>query len=137
MTPKFLSLFAVASLALVSTAAHAQSADQVVAAPRATAQQPLSISAAELTRNMSTRLKLNEGQYIKLYDVNKTRVNQMAQIERDFRDDPTARASKLTELNAQYEQACSSILTPSQLSQLHEDKTQPGTTPTGTGNGVG
>jgi hypothetical protein len=99
MAPKFFSLLTVASLALVSTAAHAQSADQVVAAPKMVAQ-PLSISAAELTRDMSTRLKLNEGQYIKLYEVNKTRVNQMAQIQRDYRNDPGALSSKLSELDS-------------------------------------
>ena len=138
MTPKFFSLLTVAGLALVSVTAHAQSADQVVAAPRAVSQGPLSISAAELTRDMSTRLKLNEGQYIKLYEVNKTRVNQVAQIERDYRNDPGALSSKMSELEAQYQQACSSILTPSQLSQLHDaTPNQPNNTPTGTGNGVG
>lgn len=135
MLTKFLSLLAVASLTLVSTA-HAQQSEQAVAAPKMVAQQPFSISAAEMTRDMSLRLKLNEGQYVKLYWVNKTRINEMAQIERQFKNDPGARATKLSELEAQYQQECSRVLTPSQLSQLHDDKApQPGTTPTG--NGVG
>lgn len=141
MQPKFFSLLAVASLALASTAARAQRSDQVVAVPTtmaATAQQPFSLSAAELTRSMSTRLKLNEGQYVKLYQVNKTRVNELGQIERQYKNDPGARATKLSELETQYEQECSRILTPSQLSQLQRDEkpTQP-TTPAGTGNGLG
>lgn len=140
MQPKFFSLLTSASLALVTTAAHAQRGDQLVAAPvtMMTAQQPFSIPAAEMTRTMSTRLKLNEGQYVKLYQINKTRVNEVAQIERQYKDDPGARATKLSELEAQYEQECSRILTPTQLSQLQRDEklTQPAT-PAGTGNGLG
>ena len=45
------------------------------------------------------------------------------------------RAAKIAELEAQYEQECSRILTPSQLSQLQSE--QPATTPTGSGNGLG
>ena len=136
MATTFISFITVAGLALASTTASAQSADKVADAPQAVVQQ--SSSAAVMTRDMSTRLKLNEGQYIKLYQVNKTRISQLAQIEHNFKNDPSTRSSKISELEAQYEQACSSILTPSQLSQLHEDKpTQPNTAPVGTGNGVG
>lgn len=136
MATTFISLITVVGLALASITASAQSADKVVEAPQVVVQQ--SSSAAVMTRDMSTRLKLNEGQYIKLYEVNKTRISQLAQIEHNFKNDPIVRSSKISELDAQYEQACSSILTPSQLSQLHEDKpTQPNTMPAGTGNGVG
>ncbi|WP_375416146.1 hypothetical protein [uncultured Hymenobacter sp.] len=132
-------LLLVASLALVSTAAHAQRRDQVAATPNTLAQQPLSTAAAELTRDMSTRLKLNEGQYVKLYQINKTRVNQVALINRDYKNDPGALSTKMSELDSQYQQECSRILTPSQLSQLRpEDQpAQPSPTPTGTGNGLG
>ena len=138
MTPKFFSLLTIISLALVSTAAHAQFGDQVVATPTAVAPQLLAVSAAELTREMSTRLQLNEAQFIKLYQVNKTRVSQLAQIERNYKNDPSAFTAKKAELEAQYEQECRRILTPSQLGQLHEDRpSQPSTTPVGTNNGLG
>ena len=135
MSSKFFCLLSVAGLALASTAAQAQVADKAVGAPAMTvAQGPLSLSAAELTRDMSFRLKLNEAQYIKLYEVNKTRVNQMARIKRDFSNDESTRSAKMTELDAQYQQECSRILTPSQLSQMQDGKQTP---PAQIGNGVG
>lgn len=139
MFSKIYSLLLVASLALVSTAAQAQRGDQVAATPKMVAPQLLATAAAELTRDMSTRLKLNEAQYIKLYQVNKTRVSQVALINRDYKNDSGALSTKMSELDAQYEQECSRILSPSQLSQLRpEDQpAQPSPTPTGTGNGLG
>ena len=135
MSSKFFCLLSVAGLALASTAAQAQVADKAVATPAMTvAQGPLSLSAAELTRDMSFRLRLNEAQYIKLYEVNKTRVNQMARIKRDFSNDESTRSAKMTELDAQYQQECSRILTPSQLSQMQDGKQTP---PAQIGNGVG
>ncbi len=134
MSSKFLSLLTVAGLALAASSAQAQVADKAVASPSTVAQGPLSLTAADLTRDMSTRLKLNEAQYIKLYEVNKTRVNQVAQIQRDFSNDESLRNAKMAELEAQYQQECSRILTPSQLSQLQNNKS---TQPAQTGNGVG
>lgn len=137
MATKFFSLLFATSLGLVASA-QAQSADQVVAAPSVTVSENTRQAAAELTREMSSRLKLSEGQYIRLYEVNKTRVAQVAQIERNFQADPETKASRMAELDAQYQQECGRILTPSQLSQLQGEKnTQPTTTPTGTGNGIG
>lgn len=139
MSSKFLAFLTAAGLALASTTAQAQRSDQVVAAPRLVAQVSNPTDpAVEMTRDMSIRLKLNEAQYIKLLQVNKTRLTQVAQIERNFKGDPDARTTKLSELDAQYQQECSRILTPSQLSQLHDEQpAQPGATPTGTGNGLG
>jgi bisphosphoglycerate-dependent phosphoglycerate mutase len=135
MHAKFSSLLTIAGLALATTTAQAQATEQALSAPAVTvAQGPLSLSAAELTRDMSTRLKLNEGQYIKLYGLNKIRVNQVAQIQRDFNNDPSTQSAKMAELDAQYQQECSRILTPSQLSQLQDNKQSQ---PAQAGNGIG
>ena len=77
-----------------------------------------------MTRDMSTRLQLNEGQYIKLYSINRTRLDRQHEIERATTQDAATRTSQMAELQAQYEQECARILTPSQLSQLQQDPTQ-------------
>lgn len=85
----------------------------------------------EQTREMSTRLRLNEGQFVKLLTLNRTRQTRQREIERST-SDLSARTSQLAELQAQYEQECGRILSPSQLSQLQQDENQ---TTTAGGNG--
>ena len=75
-------------------------------------------NAVELTRDMSNRLHLNEGEYVKLYMLNRTRLTRQDEIERSTRNDLTARTAQLAELQSQYEQECGRIMSPTQLSQL-------------------
>ncbi|MBJ6142909.1 hypothetical protein [Hymenobacter sp. BT559] len=86
-----------------------------------------------MTREMSSHLQLNEGQYIKLYSINRTRLARQQEIERATTADASARTSQLAELQGQYEQECARILSPSQLSLLQQDQTNPATI----GNGQG
>jgi Spy/CpxP family protein refolding chaperone len=86
-----------------------------------------------MTREMSNHLQLNEGQYIKLYTINRTRLARQQEIERATTADVSARTTQLAELQGQYEQECARILTPSQLSLLQQDQTNPATI----GNGQG
>jgi Spy/CpxP family protein refolding chaperone len=88
---------------------------------------------ATMTREMSNHLQLNEGQYIKLYSINRTRLARQQEIERATTSDVSARTTQLAELQGQYEQECARILTPSQLSLLQQDQTNPATI----GNGQG
>jgi Spy/CpxP family protein refolding chaperone len=88
---------------------------------------------AAMTREMSNHLQLNEGQYIKLYSINRTRLARQQEIERATASDVAARTTQLAELQGQYEQECARILTPSQLSLLQQDQTNPATI----GNGQG
>ncbi len=92
--------------------------------------------ATALTRQMANSLHLNEGQYAKLFNVNRTRVAQLGEINTYFKPDEPGRATRLSELDAQYDQECSRILSPSQLAQLHQEKGAPAT-PADTGNGRG
>lgn len=96
------------------------------------------LTPTELTRQMSEQLKLNEGQYIKLSAVNRTRQARLEEIQRNTKNDPAGRTAQLLELQAQYEQECRRILTPTQLSHLPQlQPAQPATPAAGSGNGVG
>ncbi|MGI4865471.1 MAG: hypothetical protein ACRYFZ_16235 [Janthinobacterium lividum] len=108
--------FALPVLLLLSLAGHAQTSRP---AGVAMGSNP---TVTTMTRDMSTRLKLNEGQYVKLYSINRTRMARQQEIERAT--DAATRTSQLAELQAQYEQECARILTPSQLSQLQQDPNQ-------------
>jgi DNA replication protein DnaD len=78
----------------------------------------------ELTREMSNRLQLNEGQFVKLLTLNRTRQTRQQEIEQATKNDTSARNSQLTELQNQYDQECGRIMSPSQLSQLQQDENQ-------------
>ncbi len=78
----------------------------------------------EQTREMSARLQLNEGQFVKLLTLNRTRQTRQREIEQTTRNDASARSSQFAELQAQYEQECGRIMSPSQLSQLQQDESQ-------------
>lgn len=100
------------------------------------AQTPPAPNAAAVaqTREMAERLKLNEAQFIRLLSVNRTRLTRQQEIEQANQANPARRSAQLAELQGQYEQECSRILSPTQLSQLQ----QPGSLPTGVatnGNG--
>jgi Spy/CpxP family protein refolding chaperone len=121
-------------LSLASLSAKAQMADRITEHPT-----PREASRQEViaqTREMAKRLHLNEGQYLQLLPLNRTRLSALNSINREYRADATTRAAKSAELEAQFEQECSRILTPSQLSQLQRDA-QPATVPATTGNGLG
>ena len=114
--------------------AKAQMADRITEQP--TPRQASREEAMALTREMANRLHLNEGQYLQLLPLNRTRLNALNGIKREQHVDAATRAAKAAELEAQFEQECSRILTPSQLSQLQREA-QPANAPAGSGNGLG
>ncbi|GAB3825947.1 hypothetical protein [Hymenobacter jeollabukensis] len=121
----------------MSAAASAQMKDRIAAMPGGQ-PQPVT-SAAELTRQMASRLKLNEAQYIRLRAINQVKLARMDEIQWQHQQDPAERQRLLTELEAQYEQECQRILTPSQISlmrdELKRDAVPTPTTPAGNGLG--
>ncbi|WP_156175877.1 hypothetical protein [Hymenobacter terrenus] len=126
--------------ALASFAANAQMADRLTerpAASKSTVSKPISTDAVAITREMTSRLHLNEGQFLKLLPLNRTKVARLNSIHRQYKNDEATRVAKEAELEAQYEKDCSRILTPSQLSQLQQENGQPATAPTNAGNGLG
>jgi len=81
-------------------------------------------AATEQTREMANRLHLNEGQFVKLFSLNRTRVARQQEIEHGTPHDLASQLAQLAELQAQYEQECGRIMSPSQLSQLLQDANQ-------------
>lgn len=121
-------------MALASLSAKAQMADRITEQP--TAREASRQEVVAQTRDMANRLHLNEGQYLQLLPLNRTRLSALNSINREYRADAATRAIKASELEAQFEQECSRILTPSQLSQLQHDA-QPANATGSTGNGLG
>lgn len=106
---------------------------QTASAATTSADPKTGSAVTAMTREMSNHLQLNEGQYIKLYSINRTRMARQQEIEHTTASDVSARTAQLAELQGQYEQECARILTPSQLSLLQQDQTNPATI----GNGQG
>lgn len=134
--PKFTGIFVAFFLAFASFSAHAQMSDRLLEHPRILSNGPLP-DAVSITREMTSRLHLNEGQLLKLLPLNRTKLAGLTSINHLYKNDESTRAAKAAELEAQYEQECSRILTPSQLSQLQQKNGQPATAPAGGGNGLG
>ena len=130
------SFTALAALGLswASLSAQAQMADRITDQP--TPREASRQEVVAQTREMANRLHLNEGQYLQLLPLNRTRLSTLSGINREYRTDAATRAAKAAELEAQFEQECSRILTPSQLSQLQRE-TQPASAPASAGNGLG
>ncbi|RPD45674.1 hypothetical protein DNI29_16070 [Hymenobacter sediminis] len=76
----------------------------------------------EVTRQMSSQLRLNEAQFIKLREVNKIKLARLEEIQWQYQEDPQQRNAKLAELEALYEAECGRILTPSQLSLFRDEQ---------------
>jgi Spy/CpxP family protein refolding chaperone len=108
------SIFTLAAALLLAGAAQAQTKSVLSHDPAVKA----------MTQQMSNHMQLNEGQYVKLYSINRTRQARQQEIERATTADAAARTAQLAELQAQYEQECARILTPSQLAQLQQEPTQ-------------
>ena len=120
--------FLLPALLLVAAVSYGQTASTITITDPKTSQV-----VTAMTREMSNHLQLNEGQYIKLYSINRTRLARQQEIEHATTADASSRTSQLAELQGQYEQECARILTPSQLSLLQQDQTNPGTISNGQG----
>ncbi|QNE39295.1 hypothetical protein F1C16_06845 [Hymenobacter sp. NBH84] len=75
-----------------------------------------------LTRAMATTLHLNEGQYMRLREVNRIKLTRLDEIQWQTRDNVAQQQAETLELQAQYETECSRILSPSQLMALREEQ---------------
>ncbi len=108
------SLFALAATLLLAGTAQAQT-------PTITAlgHDP---AVTVMTRTMSNHMRLNEGQYVKLYSINRVRMTRQHEIERVA--NAAIRTAQLAELQQQYEQECARILTPVQLAQMQQEPAQ-------------
>lgn len=98
---------------------------------------PLTSRVDEQMRQMSSQLRLNEAQYIRLRAVNQLKLARLDEIQYEV-SDPQQRHQKISELEAQFEAECSRILSPSQLSMFRAEQqptVQPSTEPNENGLG--
>lgn len=101
------------------SAASAQKQDRHAELPGASAVSQARLS--EITRQMCNEMRLNEGQYIRLRAVNKTKLARLDEISWQYRDNVSEQQNRIGELESQYEAECSRILSPSQLSVLRNE----------------
>lgn len=134
MKSLFLTLLLLGGL---SSAAVAQKRDCY--AERPGSLEPSLARVDGLMRQMSSQLKLNEAQYIRLRTLNQSKLARLDALDYDYPDAEQRRLKSL-ELEAQYEADCSRILTPSQLSLFQAEQPQQTTQPTptdGNDGGIG
>lgn len=131
--PKTLAL-AFVLIAFQASNAFAQRADLVTEHPSVIMRASPPVIADVTTREMSNRFRLNEGQYLKLNAINRTHALRVAQINEQYPADAATRQSKLTEIEAQYQQEYRQILTPDQLSLINEEQA-PANAESGNGRG--
>jgi hypothetical protein len=104
----------------LTTAASAQMRDRHAERP-GTGETPVT-RVDDMTRQMCDRLHLNEAQYIRLRAANQVKLARLDEIQWQYKDNPTQRRNMISELEAQYENECSRIMTPSQLSLYHSEQ---------------
>ncbi|KUG07730.1 hypothetical protein [Solirubrum puertoriconensis] len=131
------SFYIIVLLCALACTAHAQMRDPQ---PESPSHDPVLVEANNLTRHMSERLRLTESQVVKLRSINHIKLARMDEIQWQYHYDANARKAKLLELEAQYEQECQRILTPSQISLMREEQQQRDSVPADaipTENGLG
>jgi hypothetical protein len=117
----------------VLTSASAQKRDRYAELP-GSGEVPAARVAA-MTRQMCDRLQLNEAQYIRLKAANRIKLARLEEIQWQYKADPSRVRMLTSELEAQYDAECSRILTPSQLSLLHNEQHDSVPTPAQSGEG--
>lgn len=120
----------------LSSAASAQMQDRVAESP---VERRLMLNAEEATRQMASRLSLNEAQYVRLRTVNQIRLVKLDEIEWQYSQNCPERQARIVELESEYEQECRRILTPSQIVLLRDEDRHDAVPKeaTSTGNGLG
>lgn len=93
--------------------------------------------AEALTRQMTVQLRLNEAQIVRLHKINSIKVAQADEIQWQYHESPSRMQQALSELQSQYDQECSRILTPSQLSLLRGQQPATPAPPSDTEGGLG
>lgn len=93
-------------------AAHAGSGKQQKLADRATA----------MTRQMAQKTALNEGQYVKVRQLNVRLLTEMQALQTRYASDPAALDQQMAELQGRYEWDLATILWPRQMAVYTQSK---------------
>ncbi|MBC6698788.1 hypothetical protein [Hymenobacter sp. BT190] len=78
-------------------------------------QQKITARATTLTRQMARVTPLNEGQYVKVRQLNLRLLSEMQVVQSRFANDATALDQQLAEVQARYEWDLATILWPRQM----------------------
>src|SRR5689334_11329186 len=78
---------------------------------------------ANVTREMSAKLSLNESDYIKLKSLNQEKFSKATEINAMYANDANMRTSKIAELQNSYDSKLKAFLTPAQLDAYATYKT--------------
>ena len=82
----------------------------------------LSGRAAQLTRTMAAKMKLDEGQYIKLKDLNMRMLVTMEDLKVRFAAEPEIRDIRMAEAQVSYHYELASMLRPQQLTVYRQSQ---------------
>ena len=104
----------------VCFAGAAQHKDRHLELPGTVGPTPARVHA--LTRQMCDRLHLNEGQYVRLLEINRIKLTRLDELAWQYGEDAPALHARVGELEAQYEAECGRILTSTQLSLLRGEQ---------------
>lgn len=86
-------------------------------------QQKLHSRATAMTRQIAQKTALNEGQYVKVRQLNMRLLTEMQALQARYASDPAALDQQLAELQGRYEWDLATILWPRQMAAYTQSKT--------------
>ncbi|RSK41093.1 hypothetical protein [Hymenobacter perfusus] len=96
---------------------------QPVQAAPADGSNKLATRATEMTRQMSERTRLSEGQYVKVRALNMRLLTETTELRRQFATDTEATDKALADVQMRYEWDLAAILGPKKMVAYEEMKT--------------
>lgn len=95
-----------------------------VAGPRMKSEGPTGIQAraTALTRSIAEKARLDEGQYLRVKQLNIRMLTEMEDIKTRFAADPSILDQRLADTQARYEADLTSLLRPAQLAIYQQDR---------------
>ena len=87
-------------------------------------QQKLIVRATLLTRQMARKTPLNEGQFVKVRQLNLRLLTEIQDLQARHIDDPEALDQQMAEVQSRYEWDLATILWPRQMQAYHQAKAE-------------
>lgn len=85
-------------------------------------QQKLASRATAMTRQMAQKAALNEGQYVKVRQLNMRLLTEMQALQTRYASDPATLDQQVAELQGRYEWDLATILWPRQMAAYTQSK---------------
>lgn len=84
---------------------------------------PVRTRAINLTRILATNIKLNEGQYVKVKQINERMLVEIEEVKSRYATDQVAKDQHLAEIQARYDVAMEAVLQPAQIALYQQSRT--------------